>query len=170
MDYQEKMGKCCCTNLERCSQIQKKIIEANRELEFGQYTIKSSTSAKIGSFLRKCLKFLAFPKSIKNVHICKHHFSLRVNEFLHKTSQHINTPISREEAISKGVLDFVEIYAIKKYQFVPNRSFRDAEMDVNIYIRKSIKEKKQHQRTRKHEHLESNEGKINVDCGIVKKK
>ena len=90
-----KMGKCCCANLTRCTAIQKKIIEAKRDVLYDDFTGKLSTTPKIITFWNKCRKWLGFPKGIRNLHIRKYHFAPEVNRYVTKVCNHITTPISR---------------------------------------------------------------------------
>ena len=110
------MGKCCCKNIMRCTELQNKIILKKKELLYGCFDIRASKSNKQEEFRKKCAYYLGI--GVGNQHhlrIRKLHFHPDVLRYINKSKKYVTTPISREQAITEGLLDHTTPYQRKTY-------------------------------------------------------
>ena len=149
------VGRCCCNNPTRCKSIQHQLDAASDKLHQGCFTIRQSKSPKIEVFRDKLTYWLGIPKAHKHVRVRKHHFSMKILEYLGIHNQHITTPISRAMAIKEGLLDSVECYKGNMYMFIPQISFEDAETQIKIRAKNTQQADVRKERIRIHMELVS---------------
>lgn len=129
VDYHRAfIGRCSCNNLPICAEIQTQLLNAGEEIFQGCYKIKRSDSPKITAFRKKCALYLGLAGSdVQNIRLRKHHFHLKLFQYLRTKKKLVALPISRVDAIQEGLLDYAAPYEKKNYFFVTNVSYRETE-------------------------------------------
>ena len=87
---ENNMGHCICTNIMRCTEIQKHIISNGNELMYGSFDIRQRASDKISAFRQKCIYHLDLGTGkLTHLRIRKLHFHPNVLRYLERIR---NTP------------------------------------------------------------------------------
>ena len=150
-NYDVMMGKCTCTNIFHCAEVQNQVISSADTIMHGCFEIKCSESEKIGKFRKKCIYHLGpLGNEVANLRVMKFHFNVSVLQYLDRNRKRITSPISRQEAIKEGLLEFVVPYTKNKYFFVPNVSYNDAETNLNMNRNKESKKREREEKLKVH--------------------
>ena len=130
---ENNMGQCSCTNIMRCTEIQKHIISNGNELMYGSFDIRQRTSDKISAFRKKCIYHLGLGTGkLTYLRIRKLHFNPNVLRYLENNKKYPTTPISWADAIREDLMDFTTPYRNRMLLFIPNQSYSEVNALLNL--------------------------------------